>query len=95
MQRATISELKNRLSAYLRRVKAGETVVVFDRDRPVARLEPIGGPREVDERLARLEMSGLVNRPTRPLPLALLAEAPPRAARSVLAALIEERAEDR
>ncbi|MEX1204473.1 MAG: type II toxin-antitoxin system prevent-host-death family antitoxin [Dongiaceae bacterium] len=31
MYRATISELKNRLSAYLRKVQAGETVLVFDR----------------------------------------------------------------
>lgn len=36
-----IAELKAHLSAYLRRVKRGETVTVTDRDTPVAQLVPI------------------------------------------------------
>jgi prevent-host-death family protein len=36
-----IAELKSRLSAYLRRVKRGETVTVMDRDTPVAQLVPL------------------------------------------------------
>ncbi|WP_369294471.1 type II toxin-antitoxin system Phd/YefM family antitoxin, partial [Klebsiella pneumoniae] len=36
MEKATISELKNRLSAYLKKVRAGHTVLILDRDRPVA-----------------------------------------------------------
>jgi len=39
--RAKISEVKARLSAYLRQVRAGETVVVLDRQTPVAQLVPI------------------------------------------------------
>lgn len=36
------AELKNRLSSYLRRVRErGETLVVCDRDRPVATISPI------------------------------------------------------
>lgn len=50
MIRATISELKNGLSAYLRRVRSGETVLVLDRKAPVARLVPAGfGAKEREE----------------------------------------------
>ncbi len=40
MQTINISSLKARLSACLQKVKAGETIVVLDRDTPVARLVP-------------------------------------------------------
>ena len=37
-------ELKNRLSYYLRRVRErGETVIVYDRDEPIATLQPLQG----------------------------------------------------
>ncbi|MCI0774033.1 MAG: type II toxin-antitoxin system prevent-host-death family antitoxin, partial [Chloroflexi bacterium] len=35
-----IRELKNRLSKYLRAVKAGQTILITDRGRPVGRLIP-------------------------------------------------------
>ena len=35
-----IAELKARLSEYLRKVRSGRSVVVMDRDTPVARLVP-------------------------------------------------------
>jgi prevent-host-death family protein len=38
MQEVNISELKARLSHYVRLVEKGEEVLVKDRDRPVARL---------------------------------------------------------
>ena len=41
MVTATISEVKNGLSAYLRRVKAGETVLIIDRKTPIARIVPL------------------------------------------------------
>lgn len=37
-----ISEVKNNLSKLLEAVKRGETILVLDRDTPVARIEPIG-----------------------------------------------------
>lgn len=43
MKRVKISELKAHLSEYLREVGAGETIVVCDRDRPVASLGPWPG----------------------------------------------------
>ncbi len=40
-QSVGVAELKARLSEFLRAVRAGHTVTVFDRDTPVARLVPI------------------------------------------------------
>jgi prevent-host-death family protein len=41
MKNANISEIRNHLSEYLRTVRKGETVIVYDRATPIARLEPI------------------------------------------------------
>ena len=76
MIRATISQLRNSLSAYLRRVHRGESILVMDRKVPVARLTPVGGSpgvrqqrsayavsnRELEDeaKLARLEAAGVL-----------------------------------
>ena len=39
-----IAELKSRLSEYLRKVRAGTTLTVLDRDLPVARIVPVEEP---------------------------------------------------
>jgi len=41
MEKATITEVKNHLSAFLDKVKHGEAVLITDRGRPVARLETV------------------------------------------------------
>jgi prevent-host-death family protein len=41
MKNARISELRDSLSEYLARVRKGETVIVYDRDTPIARIEPV------------------------------------------------------
>jgi len=46
MKNARISELRDGLSEYLARVRKGETVIVYDRDTPIARIEPIAAPDE-------------------------------------------------
>jgi antitoxin (DNA-binding transcriptional repressor) of toxin-antitoxin stability system len=95
VEKATISQLKNGLSAYLDKVRAGETVLVLDRDRPIARIERIGAEGELDDRLARLERDGLLRRATRRLPRDILDSPGPRSRRSVLQALLDERDENR
>lgn len=42
MQRTSITEAKNNLSVLIDRVRRGETVLICDRNRPVARLQPVG-----------------------------------------------------
>ncbi len=44
MKTVGVRELKNRLSEYLRRVRAGEGVLVTDRGEVVAELSPPGHP---------------------------------------------------
>jgi antitoxin (DNA-binding transcriptional repressor) of toxin-antitoxin stability system len=62
----TISELKRRLSHYLRLVRTGETLVARDRDVVIARIEPAGGEAadtgDDERRLAELERRGVVRR---------------------------------
>jgi prevent-host-death family protein len=41
MRRVRIAELKARLSEYLRAVRRGETIVVLDRETPVAHVVPV------------------------------------------------------
>jgi prevent-host-death family protein len=48
-----VRELKNQLSSYLDRVKAGEEITVTERGRPIARLTAIAA--DVDRRAALIE----------------------------------------
>jgi prevent-host-death family protein len=60
----SVRDLKNGLSAYLRRVRRGERVTVTDRGRPVAELSPAGeSSLSLDQRLARLVESGELRLP--------------------------------
>ena len=63
-----IAELKNRLSYYLRRVQLGESILVCDRDRVIARIERVGAHGPVTESdaewLDRLERRGVIRRGT-------------------------------
>ena len=40
MRSANIAELRNRLTQYLREVRAGEEIIVRDRQRPIAKIVP-------------------------------------------------------
>lgn len=63
MKIASITETKNNLSLYLDLVRNGETVIIMDRQSPIARLEPVHNDKVNDEgRLCRLERAGLVQR---------------------------------
>ncbi len=95
VEKATISQLKNRLSAYLEKVKAGATVLVLDRDQPVARLERVEAGARPADRISRLERAGLLRRGKRPLRIDRLRAPAPAARRSVLEALVDERREGR
>lgn len=63
-------ELKNRLGRYLGMVGKGETIIVTDRGKPVARLIPAEPEVEktnyADEFLRRMEAEGHLRRGTRP-----------------------------
>ena len=59
-------ELKNHLSQYLRRVKAGETVVITERGKPVGQIMPVRA--DLASRLRRLAEAGVVEWNGNPLP---------------------------
>ena len=58
MKSVNIAELKNRLSVYLNDVKAGEEILVRDRNQPVARIVPLVRSRDEDEELLALAAQG-------------------------------------
>ena len=91
MKRAKIANLKDNLSRYLAHVRGGGTVLVLDRDQPVARLIPLpsSGARGAAERLARLERQGLIRRGA--AGRARAAHKPMRLPGSVLRGLLEDR----
>jgi prevent-host-death family protein len=95
VEKATISELKNRLSAYIKKVRAGQSVLILDRDQPVARLERVEATPHADDRLARLERAGLLRRARSSLPLDALRSPAPQPGASVVQALLDERREGR
>lgn len=47
-----VRELRDNLSRYLERVRAGEEVVVTDRGRAIARVLPVGAERALDRLIA-------------------------------------------
>lgn len=97
VKKASISEAKNTLSALIDRVRGGASVLIVDRGRPVARLEPVGGAQSDDERLDQLVRDGLVRPGRGKTPRAIVATPPPAAKKgaSALRALLDERREGR
>ena len=96
MRTVNIAELKNKLSSYVGYAKAGETIVVRDRNRPVAKLIPFVAEGANEEDLA-LVAAGILRLPLESGGLGTLWEMPwPEAqGNAVTAALLEERyAED-
>ena len=60
METAPVVRLKSQLSHDLRRVKAGEEVVVTERGVPIARLVPVGTRTSDLDDLRDLERQGLI-----------------------------------
>ena len=100
MKRASITEARNNLSALIDGLRRGSGVLIVDRGRPVARLEPVTGGQDDargDDRIARLIRDGLVRPARAPLSASFLETRPPSARKgaSALRALLEERQQGR
>ena len=95
MKKATITEAKNQLSALIDRVGHGETIVITERGRPVARL--VSALTEAGEdpqgRLARVERRGGIRLAASPPPRALIMKKLPKTRKpaGALEALLDER----
>ena len=58
--KAAVAELKAHLSRYLRRVKAGEEVIITERNLPIARIVPLAPSPSGRAQLAALADAGIV-----------------------------------
>ncbi|HET6204660.1 MAG TPA: type II toxin-antitoxin system Phd/YefM family antitoxin [Planctomycetota bacterium] len=104
MKRVKISELRDHLSRYLDHVRAGGTLIVLDRTKPIAEIRPIaahppGQPRTDAEWLDSLERRGLIRRGTGRLPAGFLEKrrrrGPVSRGAPLYEAILEEREESR
>jgi prevent-host-death family protein len=92
MKSARISELRDSLSEYLARVRKGETVIVYDRDTPIARIEPIAPIDGLPDLAQRGIRNGILTPPRNPgSPKITLPPYKPKKPARLLEALLEER----
>jgi antitoxin (DNA-binding transcriptional repressor) of toxin-antitoxin stability system len=80
MKRASIPDVKNNLRALIDGLKGGSPVLIVDRGRPVARLEPVttGARSDDDGRIARLVRDGIVRPARGSVSKSVFANKPPR-----------------
>jgi antitoxin (DNA-binding transcriptional repressor) of toxin-antitoxin stability system len=91
MKKAGIAELKNRLSYYLGFVRRGQSVLIYDRDRVIARIEPArASDTGDDDWTVGLQQSGILRSPAAPLGKDWLRHRPAVNA-DVIAAVLAER----
>ncbi len=96
MPTAAVSELKARLSEYLKKVKGGAQILITDRGKPVARLLPVSRSETARESLVQMEKQGLIKLGRGKLPKTFWSMPRPKDPKeSVLGALLEERKEGR
>ncbi len=99
MNKANISYTRNHLSEILLKVREGETILIMDRDQPVARLEPIAGlSAQGSPWQADLVRRGLVRASRNRLDVKALLAMPlpaPKGGGDILEALLAEREEGR
>lgn len=100
MKRASITEARNNLSALIDGLKGGSGVLIVDRGRAVARLEPVAAPGDYGRdagRLTRLIRAGIARPGRARVPKDILDTRPPsaRAGASAVHAILDERREGR
>jgi prevent-host-death family protein len=93
MRSTNIADLRNRLTQYLQEVRAGEEIVVRDRQRPIAKIVPFTVDDD-DADDAALVASGLMRKGSGTLPAPFWrARRPPVRLSAVVAALRADRDE--
>lgn len=95
MRTVNIADLKNNLSAHLKRVRAGEELLVKDRNRPIAKLVPLASGEDLDAQELELAATGIVRLPTQSLPDSFWKMPAPQVSfEDAVAAVTSERDED-
>jgi len=96
MRTVNIAELKNRLSTYITYAKAGETIIIRDRNTPVAQLIPITPPDDgLTEEERSLVADGIMSLGKRPRDISPLWKMPEAKVEgnSAIQAIIDDRNE--
>ena len=93
MRAVNIAELKNNLSRYLNEVRGGAEVVVKDRNKPIARIVPLGAAEDDQAELMELVAAGSARLPQSgdPLPKSFWTAALPKASVDLIDLLREDR----
>lgn len=95
MRTVNIADLKNNLSAHLERVRAGEELLVKDRNHPIAKVVPLAPGEDLDGEEMELAAAGLLRLPTSDLPHSFWKmPAPQVSLQDAVAAVTSERDED-
>jgi prevent-host-death family protein len=87
MRSTNIADLRNRLTQYLQEVRAGEEIVVRDRQRPIARIVPFTVDDD-DADDAALIAGGLMRKGSGTLPASFWKARRPRLARGAAVAAL-------
>ena len=95
MRTEPITSAKNNLSALLREVRAGRTVVITDRGVPVAELVPPRRTKGVAPWMIEAAQKGLLTLPEREPDYRALLETPPPKVRPGMTSAVEMIIEDR
>lgn len=95
MHQVNIAELKNRLSHYLDKVRAGEEILVRDRQRPIARIVPLSQAIDLEAEELELIAAGVLRPAETELPVSFWKMPRPRVSqKTALAAVLADRDED-
>jgi prevent-host-death family protein len=93
MRSANIADLRNHLTQYLQEVRAGEEIVVRDRQRPIAKIVPFTVDADQAEDAA-LVAAGLMRKGTGSIPPSFWSARRPRVSvRAAVAAVTADRDE--
>jgi len=95
MTTVSVTEAKNNLSKLLKKVRHGQSILILDRNIPVARLEPLPpDSREANEaRISELVRMGLAKRGSGKLPKGFWTRPLPKLKGSLVQTLLKQREE--
>jgi prevent-host-death family protein len=93
MRAVNIGELKDNLSRYLREVRLGAEVLVKDRNKPIARIVPLGALEDDQAELMELVATGIAKLPqtSDPLPKSFWTSPLPKTKLNLIDLLREDR----
>ena len=96
MATVTITQAKTHLSSLIKKVRHGESILILDRNIPVARLEPLDGTEPgQDPRITKLIREGVIKPAKKKLPKDFWTRPRPKLKGSVVETLLKMREEER